>query len=84
MTTGGLDGDNSTKKRCEKRDQGPLLSHMLPHVTQFSHETRQSSQIWEKLRHFSRMTRPKGAILKVARPKWWDGGPLDKTLVLWN
>ncbi len=75
MTTGGLDSDNSTQKRCEKRDQGPLLSHMLPHVTQFSHETRQSGQIWAKMGHFSRVlrdfsriTRPKGGILKVARP----------------
>ncbi len=75
MTTGGLDGDNSTQKRCEKRHQGPLLSHRLPHVTKFSHETGQNGQIWAKFKHFSRLlrdfsriTRPKGGILLVARP----------------
>ncbi len=54
----GLDDENSTQKRCVKRHQSPC----------FCYETGQNGEIWAKLRHFSRIARPKEGILKVARP----------------
>ena len=52
VTRGGLDGDNNTQKRCEKHHQGP-----------YCHTGSLTSP-----RDFSRITRPKGGILKVACP----------------